>query len=311
MRRLSGHIELALTPSQANFVPSWAIHGLSSITRTSMGRLVTGGRVYFSTMLLQTLILKELVICQFWMSSRWRCPWVVAHKEIALHSGSDRSKMTLPECPSAMRWLNFSFVISSHLLPPFSPSLLTQPPVQDKLQMNHFPSHSHSLPLSPFLSICSLLSLYFRQWQSTLSCSSMAPVCSRTFLVLFLLISANISLTFLLPFSWMFGTTMTHLPTHPRHQSTYYQIQLQTIGTQMYLSCLLIEDGIRTLFPHQSIQCVFSSLLSCVHVHFIIISSTRHLHLWTHCPPHAPVSYHPCSSLNLILDDKSTSQLPP
>ncbi len=127
MRRLSGHIGLALTPPRANFMPSCAVHGLSSITRTSTGRLVTGGRVYFSTMLLWTLILKELAICQFWMSSGWRCPWVVACKEIASRSGSDRSGMTLPERLSATHWLNFSFVISSHLLPPLSPSLLTRP----------------------------------------------------------------------------------------------------------------------------------------------------------------------------------------
>src|SRR5260370_38772488 len=108
----------------------------------------------------------------------------------------------------------------------------------------------------------------------------------------------------------MSGTTMTHLPTHPQCQSTYYRIRLQTVGTRMYLSCLLVEDGIRTLFPHQSIQCVFSSLLSCVCVHFIIISSTQHLCVWTHCPPHAPVPYHPCSPPTLTLHARPSSQPP-
>src|SRR5216684_884031 len=53
----------------------------------------------------------------------------------------------------------FSFVISSRLPPPLSSSLSTRPPAQDKPRMNHFPSHSHSLPLSPFLLIC--FSLFF------------------------------------------------------------------------------------------------------------------------------------------------------
>src|SRR5216684_2384776 len=54
----------------------------------------------------------------------------------------------------------------------------------------------------PFLSLfVSPLSLYFRQRRSTLSRSSTAPVRSRTFLVLFFLISADIFLIFLLHFS--------------------------------------------------------------------------------------------------------------
>src|SRR5258708_139389 len=53
----------------------------------------------------------------------------------------------------------FSFVISSHLLPPLSPSLLTRPLAQNKLRTNHFPSHSHSLPLSLFHLICFPFSL--------------------------------------------------------------------------------------------------------------------------------------------------------
>ena len=86
----------------------------------------------------------------------------------------------------------FSFVILSCLPPPLSPSLSTRPPAQDKPRTNHFPSHSHSLPLSPFHLICFSLSLYFRQRRSTLSRSSTALVRSRTFLYTFLFIFADI-----------------------------------------------------------------------------------------------------------------------
>src|SRR5216684_3302529 len=53
----------------------------------------------------------------------------------------------------------------------------------------------------------------------------------------------------------------------------------------MYLSCLLIEDGIRHLFHISlTVSCLFSSYsLACVSAP----SSTRHLHLWNRRPHHA------------------------
>jgi hypothetical protein len=73
---------------------------------------------------------------------------------IASYSCSDiwiGAETAVSERLSAAFKRTFSFVISSRLSPPLSPSLLTRPPAQDKLRTNHFPSHSHSLPLSPFL----------------------------------------------------------------------------------------------------------------------------------------------------------------
>ncbi len=90
----------------------------------------------------------------------------------------------------------FSFVISSHLPPPLSPSLSTRPPAQNKLRTNHFPSHSHSLPLSLFHLICFPFSLYLRQRRSILSHSSTALVHPRTFSNTFLLTFADFFLSF-------------------------------------------------------------------------------------------------------------------
>ena len=114
-------------------------------------------------------------------------------------SGLDRSGTTASERPLATH--QFSFVISSRLSPLLSPSLLTRPPAQDKLRTNHFLSHSHSLPLSLFLLFVFLFFWYFRQRRSTLSCSSTAPVCSRT--------SSLIHFPFLLTFSLFFSLQLS------------------------------------------------------------------------------------------------------
>ncbi len=128
----------------------------------------------------------------------------------------------------------FSFVISSHLLPPLSPSLLTWPPAQNKLWMNHFPSHSHSFLLSLFHLICFPFSLYLRQWWSILSCSSMALICPRTFSNTFLLTFAD----FFLSFFYIFPEHLAqwwciYLPI-PNPASSYHWIRLPSVGTHVF-----------------------------------------------------------------------------
>ncbi len=79
-----------------------------------------------------------------------------------------------------------------------------------------------------------LFSLSFRQRRSILSRSSTALVRPRTFSNTFLFILADILVTFFLQFSWMFGTTTTRLPTHPRHRSVYHRIRLPSVGTHVF-----------------------------------------------------------------------------
>src|SRR5216684_280130 len=73
----------------------------------------------------------------------------------------------------------------------------------------------------------------------------------------------------------------------------------------MYLSCLLVEDGIRHLFHiNLTVSCLFSSYsLACVSAP----SLTRHLRLWNHRPHRASslISY---LSYQSVLDDTPISQ---
>src|SRR5258707_3093412 len=73
----------------------------------------------------------------------------------------------------------------------------------------------------------------------------------------------------------------------------------------MYLSCLLVEDGIRHLFHiNLTVSCLFSSYsLACVSAP----SSTRHLRLWNRRPHRASslISY---LSYQSVLDDTPISQ---
>ncbi len=78
---------------------------------------------------------------------------------------------------------------------------------------------------------------------------------------------------------------MTCLPTDPQRRSSYYWIQLQSVGTQMYLSSLLVEVGIGSSPWYQSISVFLSPLFSCSLCAFLVISLTWHLHSWTCCPP--------------------------
>src|SRR5258708_2221544 len=75
----------------------------------------------------------------------------------------------------------------------------------------------------------------------------------------------------------------------------------------MYLSCLLVEDGIRHLFSYQSnsVSSLFSSYsLACVSVP----SSTRHLRSWTRCPPRAPFLITPLLFLSILSWTTNTSR---
>src|SRR5258708_6655462 len=75
----------------------------------------------------------------------------------------------------------------------------------------------------------------------------------------------------------------------------------------MYLSCLLVEDGIRHLFLYQSnsVSSLFSSYsLACVSVP----SSTRHLRSWTRCPPRAPFLITPLLFLSILSWPTNTSR---
>src|SRR5713226_272886 len=76
----------------------------------------------------------------------------------------------------------------------------------------------------------------------------------------------------------------------------------------MYLSCLLVEDGMRHLFDiNLTVSCLFSSYtLACVSAP----SSTRHLRLWNRRPHRASslISY---LSYQSVLDDTPISQLLP
>ncbi len=127
----------------------------------------------------------------------------------------------------------FSFVISSHLLPPLSPSLLTWPLVQNKMWMNHFPSHSHSLPLSLFHLICFPFSLYLRQRWSILSCSSMALICPRTFSNTFLLTFTDFFLSFFYIFPEHLAQWQCIYLSIPDPTSSYHQIRLPSVGTHV------------------------------------------------------------------------------
>src|SRR5260221_2026583 len=103
----------------------------------------------------------------------------------------------MSERPLATRSTPFSFyhlisLLASTLTLPLDSTTGTRQP-----RTNHFPSHSHSLPLSPFYLISFPFSLYFRQRRSILSRSSMALVRSETFLYRFLFIFADIFLYFL------------------------------------------------------------------------------------------------------------------
>src|SRR5258707_6280185 len=73
----------------------------------------------------------------------------------------------------------------------------------------------------------------------------------------------------------------------------------------MYLSCLLIEDGIRHLFYiNLIVSCLFSSYsLACVSAP----SSTWHLCLWN-CRPHCASSLISYLSYQSVLDDTPISQ---
>src|SRR5258708_1332221 len=101
------------------------------------------------------------------------------------------------ERPSATRSTPFSFfhlisLLASTLTLPLDATTDARHP-----RTNHFPSHSHSLPLSPFYLISFPFFLYFRQRRSILSRSSTALVHSGTFLYRFLFIFADIFLYFL------------------------------------------------------------------------------------------------------------------
>src|SRR5258707_956725 len=75
----------------------------------------------------------------------------------------------------------------------------------------------------------------------------------------------------------------------------------------MYLSSLLVEDGIRHLFSYQSnsVSSLFSSYsLACVSVP----SSTRHLRSWTRCPPRAPFLITPLLFLSILSWTTNTSR---
>src|SRR5258708_11979602 len=68
----------------------------------------------------------------------------------------------------------------------------------------------------------------------------------------------------------------------------------------MYLSCLLIKDGIRHLFHISlTVSCLFSSYsLACISAP----SSTRHLHLWNR-RPHRALSLISYLSYQSVLDN--------
>src|SRR5260221_9860002 len=102
----------------------------------------------------------------------------------------------MSERPLATRSTPFSFyhlisLLASTLTLPLDSTTGARQP-----RTNHFPSHSHSLPLSCFYLISFPFSLYFRQRRSILSRSSTALVRSRTFLYTFLFIFADISFIF-------------------------------------------------------------------------------------------------------------------
>src|SRR5260221_13634529 len=110
-----------------------------------------------------------------------------------MYSRSDRSGNCRVGAPVGHAFdAPFSFVISSRLPPPLSPSLSTRPPAQDNRERITFhPTLTASrFPLS-FLFVF-LFSLYFRQRRSILSRSSTALVRSGTFLYRFLFIFADI-----------------------------------------------------------------------------------------------------------------------
>src|SRR5258707_2400663 len=73
----------------------------------------------------------------------------------------------------------------------------------------------------------------------------------------------------------------------------------------MYLSCLLVEDGIRHLFHiNLTVSCLFSSYsLACVSAP----SLTWHLRLWNH-RPHRALSLISYLSYQSVLDDTPISQ---
>src|SRR5713226_4951010 len=71
----------------------------------------------------------------------------------------------------------------------------------------------------------------------------------------------------------------------------------------MYLSSLLVEDGIRHIF-HINLTVCLPSSLACVSVP----SSTRHLCSWTRCPPRAPFLITPLLFLSILSWMTNTSR---
>ncbi len=152
---------------------------------------------------------------------------------LAFRLGSERNDCTRAPVGHAST-PQFSFVISSHLPPPLSPSLSTRPPAQNKLRTNHFPSHSHSLPLSLFHLICFPFSLYLRQRRSILSHSSTALVHPRTFSNTFLLTFADFFLSFFYIFPERSAQRRrVYLPI-PDPASSYHRIRLPSVGTHVF-----------------------------------------------------------------------------